>query len=395
MMALPGDIADAGTSAIPSIFNPSGHSFLTGIHCREPPAPYTTIDDELASLVSSYLNTLAITWDRIKVATASDTNMVQLTSIIESGFPEFCHELPPALREYHQFRHHLYTVDGIIPPYLRQHILTILHSVHQGVTSMTAHAEMTIFWLGITPAITATWTNCHICNRMAPSQPNASPFPPDLPAYPFQCISVDFFHYKGKNCLVVVDRYSDWPIIEQAPEGSKGLIDCLQRIFGTFGIPDECVTNGGPEFTATATCQFLKDWGVHHGLSSVAHPHSNCRAEIGVKTVKQLNTDNTDPHGSLNTDALQHAILIPSYLHTHTFIPILPGDCIPHPTWSDTSSQIESLQEQAHERSQAVDSAHQEIITSCSRTPCAYSKPDRFISQQMGQDRHHHRGLPI
>ena len=276
---------------------------------------------------------------------------------------------------------------------------------------MTAHAETTVFWLGITPAITATWTNCHICNRMAPSQPNASPFPPVLPGYPFQCISADFFHYKGKNYLVVVDRYSDWPIIEQPQEGSKGLIDCLQCIFGTFGIPDECVTNGGPEFTVTATCQFLKDWRVHHGLSSVAHPHSNCRAEIGVKTVKRLNTNNTDPHGSLNTDALQHPIL--QYQNTpdtatklspaqcvfgcpiKDFIPILPGDCIPHPTWSDTSSQTESLQEQAHERSQAVDNAHQEITTSCSRTPCAYSKPDRFTSQQVGQDRHHHRGSPI
>ena len=33
---------------------------------------------------------------------------------------------------------------------------------------------------------------------------------------------------------------------------SKGLIDCLQHIFGTFGNPDEYVTDGGPEFTASA-----------------------------------------------------------------------------------------------------------------------------------------------
>ena len=34
-------------------------------------------------------------WDPIKVATVSDTNVVQLISIIESGFPEFHHELSP------------------------------------------------------------------------------------------------------------------------------------------------------------------------------------------------------------------------------------------------------------------------------------------------------------
>ena len=141
-----------------------------------------------------------------------------------SGFPEFCHELPPTLHEYHQFHDHLYTVDGVIlskahtviPPSLHQHVLTFLHSAHQGVTSMTANAETTIFWPGITLAITASRTNCHHRNRMAPSQPNAPPFPPVLPAYPFQCISADFFHYKGKSYLAVVDRNSNWPIIEQA-----------------------------------------------------------------------------------------------------------------------------------------------------------------------------------
>ena len=159
------------------------------------------------------------------------------------------------------------------------------------------------------PSHHCTRTNCRHCNCIAPSQLTALFFPRVLPANPFQCISADFFHYKGKSYLVVVFRYSNWPIMEQAQQGSKGLIDCLRRIFGTFGILDECAMDGGPEFTTSATCQFLKDWGVHHHLSSVAHPHSNCRVEIGIKTGKQLITNNTDPHDSLNTDALQRAIL--------------------------------------------------------------------------------------
>ena len=111
--------------------------------------------------------------------------------------------------------------------------------------------------------------------------------------------------------------------------------------------------DGGPKFTISAMCQFLKDWGVHQCLSSIAPTiKNNCTAEIGINTVKRLITNNTDPHGSLNSNALQCAIL--QYRNTHDpatklspakcvfgrpikdFIPILPSCYIPHPTWSDT-----------------------------------------------------------
>lgn len=114
-----------------------------------------------ASSASSALRTIAVTWDRVKVATVSDGDMVHLMSIIESVFPNFCHELPPVLREYYQFRDHLYTVDGVIlykdriviPPSLRQHVLSVLHSAHQGVTSMIACTETTVLWPGTPPLL--------------------------------------------------------------------------------------------------------------------------------------------------------------------------------------------------------------------------------------------------
>ncbi|XP_032233654.1 uncharacterized protein K02A2.6-like [Nematostella vectensis] len=320
---------------------------------------------------------MAVTWERVKLETTSDPDLQTLTTIIESGFPEFQHELPPALQEYHRFRQHLHTIDGVIlyknrivvPTSLRDAILSTLHSAHQGVTSMTDRAESPIFWPGITPAITALRERCSHCNRMTPPQPSAPPYPSTLPAYPFQCICADYFHYKGVNYLVAVDRYSNWPIVERARDGSAGLIECLRRAFATYGVPDECATDEGPQFTAQSTQQFLKDWGDYHCLSSVAFPHSNCRAEIGVKTVKRLITNNTDPHGDLNTNEFQKAIL--QYRNApdpntelspaqcvfgrpiKDFIPILPGRYLPHPTWRDTLALREALRNrhmQASER---------------------------------------------
>jgi len=173
------------------------HSFLRRI--RQTADTFGGDDFESTIQVStiSALKTLqSVTWERVKQATSSDNIMTLLVSTIESGIPKYRHELPSSLQEYHPFRHHLYTVDGVIiykdrvviPPSLRDEILSALHAAHQGVSSMTSRAECSVFWPGINQAITTTRMQCEHCNRMAPSQPSAPPIPPVPPVYPFQCI---------------------------------------------------------------------------------------------------------------------------------------------------------------------------------------------------------------
>lgn len=398
---LPDDIATI--SSLPAMFLHST-PLLAGLRTLTPhedTIEVCTLSSAMCALESLRLK--SVTWGRVRTATASDDNMQALLSTIEAGMPEFRHELPPSLREYFQFRDELSTVDGVIlykdrlviPPSLREEVLAHLHAAHQGVTSMTARAESSIFWPGISPAIVALRARCNQCNRIAPSNPSAPPTPLLSPAYPFQCVCADFFHYKGCNYLVIVDRYSNWPIVERSTQGATGLISCLRQIFVTFGIPDELASDGGPEFTAVTTRRFLQDWGIHHRLSSVAYPHSNCRAEVAVKSVKRLIMSNTSPTGALDTDTFQRAML--QYRNTpdrdtklspamcvfgrpiQDFIPIVPGKYTPHNTWRETLAAREDALRNRHMRGAERWSEHTKQLL-----PLAVSDHVR-IQNQTGQ----------
>ena len=53
----------------------------------------------------------------------------------------------------------------------------------------------------------------------------------------------------------------------------------------------------------------MKDYGIHHRISSMGNPHANSRAELGVKTIKRMLRDNVSANGSLDKAAISRALL--------------------------------------------------------------------------------------
>ena len=101
----------------------------------------------------------SVTWDRVREATSSDVDMHTLEEMATDGIPDSKIEMPETIRDYHQYREHITSTGGailykgrvIVPPSLRGEVLCTLHTAHQGKSIMTARAESSVFWPGISP----------------------------------------------------------------------------------------------------------------------------------------------------------------------------------------------------------------------------------------------------
>ncbi|KAK2549537.1 Endogenous retrovirus group K member 19 Pol protein [Acropora cervicornis] len=71
---------------------------------------------------------------------------------------------------------------------------------------------------------------------------------------------------------------------------SKAVIKALKEIFARLGIPDEEVSDNGPQFSSAEFEVFTKTWSFSHVISSPTHGQSDGKVQSPVKTVKRLFT---------------------------------------------------------------------------------------------------------
>ena len=92
----------------------------------------------------------------------------------------------------------------------------------------------------------------------------------------------------GKTLLVAVDSHSKWPeVLEMNTTSAAKTVTVLREMFARYGLPEQVVTDNGPQFTSSEFSQFLASNGVKHIRCSPYHPSSNGAAERLVQTVKQ------------------------------------------------------------------------------------------------------------
>uniref|UniRef100_A0AAQ5Y149 Integrase catalytic domain-containing protein n=1 Tax=Amphiprion ocellaris TaxID=80972 RepID=A0AAQ5Y149_AMPOC len=126
----------------------------------------------------------------------------------------------------------------------------------------------------------------------------------DLPSAPWQKVGTDLFHLHGKDYLLVIDYYSNYPEIAQLSSTSaQSVIVHMKGFFARHGIPQSVVSDNGPQYACEEFKEFARQYGFKHITSSPLYPQANGQAEKGVQIVKRLlkkaKDGKTDPHLAL------------------------------------------------------------------------------------------------
>ena len=270
---------------------------------------------QAASGVLNDNNTEALTVYKLVMAGRNDPEYTSLKHLLENNLP-----WGGECKSYGgQNRKLLSTSQGIvmwknrvvIPVPLRAEALKHLHVGHQGTSSRLKRSEELIWWPNLKEDLENLRKACPECKTHQPSLPKERPKGMINPRHPFQSLHADYFHLAGKIFLVTVDPYTSWPIVFRCSKGGTALelTGFLREVFSSYRVPRVLVSDGGPQFTAMETNEFLKKWRVEQRISSAYNPHANLRAETAVKSIKRILREAMGEGGRLNDDKAARAIL--------------------------------------------------------------------------------------
>ena len=243
---------------------------------------------------------LPITNDRlsqIRESTCQDETLKLLKEVIVKGWPENKTSLPSQVHPYFHHRDELTAHDGlifrgervVIPCQLRKTIKERIHSSHLGIEGCLRRARESVFWPNMNQEIKDYIQRCEICNEYQMANQKETLMSHEVPDRPWSKIGTDLFTVGDDKYLITVDYTSNfWEVDHLENTESKEVIKKLKAHFARYGIPDEVISDNGPQFDSGEFKRFARNWDFEHLTISPGHSQSNGQAESAVKTAKRL-----------------------------------------------------------------------------------------------------------
>ena len=206
----------------------------------------------------------------LESATRKDPILSKVLYYTRKGWPQIIQE---CLKPYWNRRLEL-SIEGhtilcgvrvVIPGILRQRVLEELRQGHSGVVRMKSLARSHFWWPGVDKEVENLAKMCLACQSVKKAPPKAPLHPWAWPTAPWQRVHVDFAGpVAGKMFFIVMDADSKWPEVHiMSSTTAAKTITVLRELFTRYGLPQQLVSDNGPQFVAEEFSTFLRLNGVN------------------------------------------------------------------------------------------------------------------------------------
>ncbi|KAK3517148.1 hypothetical protein QTP86_003930, partial [Hemibagrus guttatus] len=180
-----------------------------------------------------------------------------------------------------------------VPQLFRQQVMQWVHeapsSGHPGIHRSTQLTRRRFWWPSLGSDVEEYVLACPTCAQSRTSRhlPEGLLEPLPIPRRPWSHLSVDFLTDLPDSggftaVMVVVDRFSKGcrliPL-DGLPTAMQTADAMFQHVFRNFGLPEDIVSDRGPQFTSRVWGALCGRLGIGVSLSSGYHPQSNGQAE--------------------------------------------------------------------------------------------------------------------
>ncbi|KAK3535970.1 hypothetical protein QTP70_022856, partial [Hemibagrus guttatus] len=172
---------------------------------------------------------------------------------------------------------------------------TSLGTGHPGTQGTLSLLRQRFWWPGMASDVQRYVQGCRECaiSKNPRHLPSGKLLPLPVPNHPWLHLGVDFMTdlpaSRGYTCvLVITDRFSKSCRLVPLPGPPTAFdrAECLfNHVFRYFGLPEDIVSDRGPQFTSRVWKVFLKCLGVTVSLSSGYHPQTNGQTERKIQEV--------------------------------------------------------------------------------------------------------------
>uniref|UniRef100_A0A9J7YE42 Gypsy retrotransposon integrase-like protein 1 n=1 Tax=Cyprinus carpio carpio TaxID=630221 RepID=A0A9J7YE42_CYPCA len=162
-------------------------------------------------------------------------------------------------------------------------------SGHPGITATINQLENRFWWESLHKDTTNYIQQCNSCitNKSSKQSPAGLLQPLPIPQRPWSHIAIDFItdlpNSQGHTTiLTIIDRFSKacrlipLPKLPTALQTAEHLCNWVFRL---YGLPEDIVSDRGPQFTSQLWSAFFKALNVNVSLTSGYHPQANGQVE--------------------------------------------------------------------------------------------------------------------